>query len=115
VHDSNNIRTPEEGYLTIPGKIVHVVKTLNIVKEQHNNEMMLSKLWNVIFLGDRKDDKNEHSRNKEKYVARWASRSDFDEILITSSMVADHMPLSVLNSLRACASTFDTTSTTNDK
>ena len=119
--DRNNIRTPEEGYLTIPGKIVHVIKALNIVHQQHNNNdntkvtnnLLLSKLWNKNVL----DDPNKRNNKTEgKYVARWASRSDFDEILITSSMVADHMPLSVLNSLRQCASTFNTTATSlNDK
>lgn len=40
------------------------------------------------------------SKREPVYQALWAQNTDFDEVLISPVMIQDHMPDTVLNSLR---------------
>lgn len=69
--------------MSVPGKIVHIIKTHKGIHLHLNIDQTL----NLILLAVKR-----WCHSKSFYSARRASLEDFEEIIVSATMASDHMP-----------------------
>ncbi len=87
--------------MTIPGKIVHMVRTSTKLGNDPCG-CLLSCCNTIISCGA--------TRQTKKYKVRWTEAEDFSEIYISPTMMMDHFPYNVSHALEAAASSYGITS-----
>jgi len=83
-----------------PGRFIHLVKTKssNESRMTLQGRFMISDIFNMVTC--------DKFVPEEEYVPRWAYLSDFDEIVVSSTLVSDHMVDIVESSLGGVADAF---------
>jgi hypothetical protein len=74
-------------FMFLPGKIVYLEKRRDF--DNHYRKLMPDVKWNK-------------QTDKFIYVPRWAQADEFQEIIISRSMISDHSPFKLLDRLKEC-------------
>lgn len=87
-------------HLHLPGRIVHLVREIS-GQEQRNFHQGRFQLGNIFHFAT-----CDRFVAEEKYTPRYAAPSDFDDIVVSSKLVSDHMVETVEVALNFAAEAF---------
>jgi hypothetical protein len=97
--------------LCLPGSIVQLFRTLSNASSRHQNQNQKIRSATLVTGSDRRltrrgeslDSMDSSLGDVDKYTARWATRSDFNNILISSHLLSDHDPIGVKKKIQTVA------------